>query len=178
MVAEAASAADELGLEALTLAVVAQRLGVRQPSLYNHVEGLRGLRRELTLLGGRELLERGRAAAVGRSGREALFAIAEAYRTYGRERPALFSALQRVPDAEDAELVRVAQELLDLFYAVLAGYHLEGDDAVDAVRGLRALVIGWVTLETGGGFGMPRDVDRSFHRLLESFDAGLAARRV
>jgi hypothetical protein len=48
-----------------------------------------------------------------------------------------------------------------------------GDDAVHAVRGLRALVHGFVTLETAGGFGFPLDRDESFRRLLATFAAGL-----
>ena len=50
-----AALADEEGLSGLTFAHLAERLGVRTPSLYNHVAGLDGLRRELAMLGGREL---------------------------------------------------------------------------------------------------------------------------
>ncbi len=42
----AAELADANGLDQLTLAQVAARLGVRLPSLYNHVDGLPGLRHE------------------------------------------------------------------------------------------------------------------------------------
>jgi len=65
VVAVAAELADEVGLDQLTLAQVAARLGVRLPSLYNHVEGLPGLRRELALRGLRQLLERLGGAAIG-----------------------------------------------------------------------------------------------------------------
>ena len=30
-----------------------------------------------------------------------------------------------------------------------------------------------MTLEAGGGFGMPQDIDRSYHRLIDGFDATL-----
>lgn len=66
VVGAAAALADEAGLEGVTLGRLAGRLGVRTPSLYNHVDGLEGLRRELALLGTRELGERlGRSARVG-----------------------------------------------------------------------------------------------------------------
>ena len=52
VVEAAAALADEVGLDGLTLAGVAERLGVRSPSLFNHLpNGLEGLRRELALLG-------------------------------------------------------------------------------------------------------------------------------
>ena len=176
VVAEAALLADEIGLEKLTLAAVATRLGVRLPSLYNHVEGLEGLRRDLALLAVRELVARGQAAAVGLAGRDALFGIASAYRAFGHERPALFAATMRAPDPADTDLVEAAEQALRVIFAALAGYGLSGDDAVDATRGLRALLLGWVTLESSGGFGLPRDVDRSFRRLLEGFDTSLRSR--
>jgi len=40
VVAEAERVADEMGLAQLTMAAVAERLGVRQPSLYKHVENM------------------------------------------------------------------------------------------------------------------------------------------
>jgi hypothetical protein len=40
---EAAQMADEIGLSHLTLAAPADRLGVRYPSLYKHVDGMDGL---------------------------------------------------------------------------------------------------------------------------------------
>ena len=43
--------ADEHGLHEVTLTVLAKKLGIRSPSLYNHVNGLPGLRREMALTG-------------------------------------------------------------------------------------------------------------------------------
>src|SRR5215472_13481724 len=51
VVRAAAELADASGLDSLTLAGLAEHLGVRVPSLYNHVEGLPGLRRSLALYG-------------------------------------------------------------------------------------------------------------------------------
>ena len=60
--------------------------------------------------------------------------------------------------------------MLRVVFAVLAGYGITGDDAVDATRALR----GFLTLEAGGGFGMPRDIDRSYQRFITASDAALA----
>jgi len=82
-VVDAASAiADADGLDAVTLARVAGGLGVRAPSLYNHVDGRAGLLRALALRGVRELTAALREAAIGRSGPDALAAAARAYRAY------------------------------------------------------------------------------------------------
>jgi Tetracyclin repressor-like, C-terminal domain len=41
---------------------------------------------------------------------------------------------------------------------------------VDATRALRSALHGFVMLENAGGFGLPRDVDRSFGQLVAAFD--------
>jgi len=178
VVEAAASLADEEGLDGLSLARLAERLGVRAPSVYNHVAGLEGVRRGLAVLGTRELGERLRRAAVGKAGDEALEAIAEAYRTFVKERPGLYAATLpasrlREP-AADPELQAAEQEALEPVLVVLASsYGLEGEEALHATRCLRAAVHGFATLEVAGGFGLVLDTDESFRRLVRTIIGGL-----
>ncbi|MBA2637496.1 MAG: helix-turn-helix transcriptional regulator [Solirubrobacterales bacterium] len=51
LVDEAALLVDEHGLEALSLSALADRVGVRPPSLYKHVAGADDLRRRLSARG-------------------------------------------------------------------------------------------------------------------------------
>jgi AcrR family transcriptional regulator len=173
VVETAAAIADAEGLEHLTLARVAERLGIRTPSLYNHVEGLDGLRRDLALTGLREMIHRIGRAAVGKAGDDALLALAHAYRDFARERPGVYAATLRAPDTDDGEWASTGAELLAIVLAVLAGYGLTGDDALHAVRALRSVLHGFVSLEASGGFGLPLALDESFRRLVHNFIAGL-----
>jgi AcrR family transcriptional regulator len=176
VVAAAARLADRDGLEAVTLASLAADLGVRPPSLYNHVAGQDGLRRALALHGLQELTARLGRSAVGKSGDAALLAFAHAYRAYAGEHPGVYSATLRAPDPADADLNAAADGVLEIIVAVLSGFGLDGDDALHAVRGLRSVIHGFVTLEALGGFGLPLDRDESFARLLEMYIAGLHLR--
>jgi AcrR family transcriptional regulator len=173
VVAAAADLADTTGFDRLTLAAVAAGLGVRLPSLYKHIDSLDGLRRDLAVLAVGELGTAMGAVAVGRARGEALRAVADAYRRYGQAHPGRYAATVRAPAAGDAEHTAAAEAVLRVVLAVLAGYGLSGDDALDATRALRAALHGFVTLETGGGFGMPLDVDRSYSRMIEGFDAAM-----
>jgi AcrR family transcriptional regulator len=173
VVEEAAAVADEGGLDRLTLAAVAERCGVALPSLYKHVHGLDGLRRDLAVLAVRELTATLSKAAVGRAGSDALHAIADAYRAYATAHPGRYAASVRAPDTGDAEHLAAAADALAVFTAVLAGYGITGPDAIDAIRGLRAAMHGFVALEAAGGFGMPHSVDGSYARLLDALDSAL-----
>ena len=171
----AAELADAHGFEQLALAHVAARLGVRLPSLYNYVDGLPGLHRELALWGLNELLRRISRAAVGKAGDEAVIAFAKEYRSFVRERPGLYAATVRAPAADDQPLQQVGQALIDVILAVLTPYGLDDAGAIHAIRGLRSVVHGFATLEMAGGFGMPLDREESFARLVAVYIAGLRA---
>ena len=171
VVVEAGAVADEVGLDRLTLAAVAQRFGVSVPSLYKHVKGLDGLNRDLSVYAVRELHEALSSVAVGRSGRDALHAIAGAYRTYAHAHPGLVAASVRAPVPDDSEHLDVAGAIVGMLAAALGDYQLRDADLIDAIRMLRAAMHGFVTLETSGGFGIPQSVDATFTRLIDSLDA-------
>ncbi|SDD06410.1 transcriptional regulator, TetR family [Geodermatophilus telluris] len=174
VVAEALRVADEVGLDRLTLAAVAQRCGVRLPSLYKHVAGLPALHAHAAAAAERELAAELSAATVGRAGEDALLALAEAYRGYARRRPGAYAATLRAPAGEGdtsagaADHRAAAHEVMGVVLSALAGFGLSGEDAVDAVRGLRSLLHGFAALEAAGGFALPQDLDRSYRRLVRS----------
>ena len=173
---DAAELADDIGWDQLTLAAVAARFGVRQPSLYKHLAGLGELRRDVSVLAGRELHLELTAAAVGRSGIDALHAMADAYRTFAKKHPGRYAASVVAPAAGDVEHEQVAVAEVGTVSAVLAGFGLSGDDTIHAIRGLRALMHGFVSLEAAGGFALPQDLDESYHRLVDGFGESLRRR--
>ena len=170
VVEEAARIADEIGFSRFTLAMLAQRLGVALPSLYKHVRGMDALQQKVSALATAELAMQLSAAAAGRARLDAVRAVADAYRGYARRHPGRYPATQRVPDADDPEHLAAGERAVGTIYAVLVGYGLSGDDAVDATRVLRSGLHGFVVLENEGGFGLPRDVDRTFDRLVSAMD--------
>ena len=173
VVAAAADIADAEGLDRLTLARVAAAAGVRTPSLYNHVESLDDVRRRVALLALRDLADALRDAAVGRAGDDALVAMADAYRAYARRHPGRYAATQRAPAEGDEEMRAAAKGAVDVVLAILRGYGLEGDDAIHAARAVRSALHGFVALETGGGFGIPVDLDESYERMVRALARGL-----
>ena len=173
IVEAAAKLVDEEGIEQLTLGRLAERLGVRTPSLYNHIAGLPGLKHELALYCLRDLLNLVTRATIGKSRAEAIVALANAYRAYARETPGRYALTLQAPDPGDQELQAMAQQIVDVLQAVLAPYRLSQQDAIHAIRGLRSIVHGFISLEVAGGFGMPVDLDASFHWLIDAFIAGL-----
>jgi AcrR family transcriptional regulator len=176
VITEAASLADEVGYDRLTLAALAARLGVAVPSLYKHVDGLDAVRRGVAVLAVRELgaaLDAGLAGAEGGDPGARLRALAHAYRAFARAHPGRYAATVRAAAPDDREHAAASDAVLRTVIAVLAERGLRGDDAIDATRALRAALHGFVSLEAAGGFGLPRDVPRSFDRMADWLDRGL-----
>lgn len=165
--------ADAHGFEAVTLASVAEQLGIRIPSLYNHVSGLPGLRYEMRLWGVRQLGETLRRAAVGRAGAEAILSVAHAYRAFALAHPGVYPATLRAAAADETDLAAASEDVLAVVLAILEPYGFSPDETLHVVRALRSLLHGFVALEIAGGFGLALDRDESFRRLLQVFVEGL-----
>lgn len=165
--------ADQHGYEAVTLAAVAAELGIRIPSLYNHVDGLAGLRYQMRLWGIRQLLDQARRAGVGKAGDDAILSLANAYRNFAHTHPGIYPTTLQPPAPDQPEMVAAAQELVETLALMLQFYNLKDDDLLHTMRALRSVLHGFVGLEIAGGFGMPLDQDESFRRLLRIFLAGL-----
>jgi hypothetical protein len=75
------------------------------------------------------------------------------------------------PAPGNEEHVEVATEAFEMIAAALAGYRLEGEALIHAVRMWRAACHGISTLQTAGGFGLPESVDVTFGYLVDALDA-------
>jgi len=175
VVEEAEHLADEVGLGNVTLMALALSLGVRPPSLYKHIDGMDALQRQISIRARNELADVLARAAVGKAGAQALQAMSTAWREWAKQHPGRYAATVTAPAADDAEHTAASNAAVRVALDVLAGFGLAGDDAIDAVRALRSTVHGFITLEQGGGFGLPVDIDRSFDRMVASLASTLTS---
>ena len=163
VVEAAAEIADRDGLDALSLAKVASALGVKSPSLYTHVRGLAGLRRQLALHGSRLLAIELAASVDGLDGPDALRTIAEQLRSFAHRHPGLNNSFLPAPTPdEDPEVAAALLEPVTVIASVLNGMDVDPTTVIPLIRALRAAVHGFVDLELKGGFGLPDNIDDSF----------------
>ncbi|MFF1295864.1 MULTISPECIES: TetR-like C-terminal domain-containing protein [unclassified Streptomyces] len=168
LTAAAADLADEVGFENVTLSALARHFGVKDASLYSHVRNLQELRTRVALLAGGEMIDRIAVAVAGRAGKDALAAFAGAYREYALERPGRYAATQiRIDQALVADSPGL-RRTTEITYGMLRAYGLEEPDLTDAVRLLRSTFHGYCALEASGGFGAPRDVQKSWKRAIDA----------
>lgn len=146
-----AELADELGFDKVTISELARRLGVRVASLYSHVQGSDDLRTRIALIALEELADRGDEALAGRSGRDAVIALGEVYRSYANEHPGRYDAARLRLDPATAAS-SAGPRHARMLRSALRGYRLSEPQQTHAVRMLGSMFHGFISLERSGGF--------------------------
>lgn len=167
-------AADRDGYEALSIAVVAADLDRHASSLYNHVDGLAGLRRAVTIRSLEELGQRLNRSVLGRGGVTGLRAVADAYRAYAVEHPGRFQAATtwQAQLARDDEMMQAVAPAGEAIHAVMASFDLAEPEVVHATRVFTCALVGFVQ-SAGTTFAAPPALDETFDRLIDLFVSAL-----
>jgi AcrR family transcriptional regulator len=175
IVAAAAEIVDESGYDTLTLARIGERLGVRPPSLYKHVESLADVQHRLATRAMTELGEWIRDAMLGLSGREALAGLARVTRGYVAAHPGRYAAtIGATFTGPDDPLLAASTRVIEAIAAVLRGYGLREQEMVHAIRTIRCALHGYAVLAATGGFQWSGDPEESFDWMVAFIDRGLA----
>ncbi|MEM6930340.1 MAG: TetR-like C-terminal domain-containing protein [Myxococcota bacterium] len=166
------------GADALGVSKVAGALGIKPPSLYNHIGSGSALARAVVLEANRGLVESLKAAVRGvHDPGDQLSALAEATRAWALANGGLYTLMARVePDNDHPDNIPVYRDLLDLFARPLGQLGVGDDDIIHAIRGVRASIHGFVLLESTGQFQLEVDRQRSYRWLVDTVIAGVAGR--
>jgi AcrR family transcriptional regulator len=171
-----AALVDEIGFASLSMGLLAERLGVKTPSLYKHVTSQADLAHRIAILAMTEFSDAIRDAIQGRAGSDALAAGAQAMRMYVREHPGRYAAGNAArPTGPDDPLIPADGRVLASWAAMLRGYQLDSSQEIHALRMLRSILHGFATLEVADGFQIDTDVDESFTWMINFIDHGLQA---
>lgn len=174
IVAAGAELADEIGFSELTMGRLAERLGVRAPSLYKHIAGQEDLHRRIAALAFDEAGVAIGTAIQGRAGRDALAAAAGALRNFVLDHPGRYAAtLGLTPTGPDDPIMLAGRRGIGPFEAVLRGYDILPQDMTHALRAVRSVFHGFAHLQASGGFQWSADVGESFEWLIDLVDRGL-----
>jgi AcrR family transcriptional regulator len=142
---------EEDGLAGVTMQAVAERVGVRAPSLYKRVESRSRL---IQLVAEATLGE----LAVRVEPEASILALANSLRTFSKERPAAFQLVMTPPPGAPvarAEFgARASDRLLQLTRDLVGERH-----ALEAARTITAWAAGFISMELNGGFNLGGDVE-------------------
>jgi AcrR family transcriptional regulator len=159
IVAAARELLEEEGPEALSMRRVADRLGIRAPSIYKHLPDKRALENALISAAFEEQAE---VFERGLDEPDPLGAIVAAFRRFVREHPHLYRLMTDRPLDRDRLATGVEAR------AAAPIIRATGDDP-DAARALWAFAHGMTILELNGRFPPDADLDAAWARGLDAF---------
>jgi AcrR family transcriptional regulator len=169
----AISIADRNGLKNLALKDIALELGIKTPSLYNHIKGLEDVYNQMALYGLKMLKEAIINSVAGIAGRDALYAAARAYRGFASTYPSLYESTQWVKAWNEDETKREADDIVEILSKILLPFHLSHHESIHVIRTLRSYLHGFSSLEINSSFGLDIDISTSFETGLQLIIEGI-----
>ena len=158
----AAKMADEKGIASVTLKSLAEKLCVKSPSLYKHINGLSELNKELMLYGWSLLEKDVIKATIGKAKDDAIIAMCYAYRNFITLHGGLFEAMQWYNMYKSDEHLQATEGIVSVLFQVLEAYDLTEEQKVHIVRMLRGFLQGFLSIESHDGFGNALPIDETF----------------
>ena len=165
---------EDGGFDAVSMAGVAERVGVRAPSLYKHFGDRNGL---LAAVATDAALELGRALsdALARSGvdaRSRLQVLAAAYRSFALAKPRaaalIFAGVAPGTTPTPESQTEAARPVLQVAEAIVGP-----TNALAAARVLTAFAYGFASMESAGAFRFAGDVEEAYRLGISVLAAGL-----
>jgi hypothetical protein len=156
--------------------ISADLIGEMEFYLADKVTTIPQMRQILAVKGYECLLRRIEIDVEGKSGPDAVRAMAAAMRNFALERPGLSSATFRTPASDSPAWRRAGAEVFAAALHVFKQVGLEGQPAEQAVGILRSLVRGSVISEISASFFIePSEYQRTYDLAVEVFILGLPA---
>ena len=167
----AAQLVNEVGLENITLKMLADDLGVKSPSLYNHIGGLEDLKMQLMIYGWKEMEQRIIQSVIGISGYDAIKAGCHAFYEYATENPGLFNAMLWYNKFQNTETMEATSGLFSVLFKVTSSLNISEENCNHIIRTLRGFLEGFSLLVNNEAFGnsvsIAESIELSLNVLIE-----------
>jgi AcrR family transcriptional regulator len=167
---------DRDGWDGLTINALANQLGTKGPSLYNHVDSLDDLRRTVRMRVIDDIIGMLNTVADGRTRDDAVVTMASAYRSYAHHHPGRYSAFTRMPlGGDDPEYTAATRAAAGPVIEVLSSYGIDGENAFYSALEFWSALHGFVLLEMTGVMD-DIDTDAVFTDMVLRLAAGMERR--
>lgn len=159
---ETAALVNERGLGAVTITTLSEYLGIKKPSLYNHVKSQEDIYKGIMIHG----WTNGAGAITERihasDPKEALRAYARAFYQYAVENPGIFEAMLWYNKYESEELLQATERIYHFFFVQTDKLKIDRSVADHLLRTYRAFLEGFSLLVIHHSFGNPISIEESF----------------
>lgn len=165
--------ANENGLSYLSITTLAEALGIKKPSLYNHMNSIDDVLRDIMIYGWKKVSYELTADITGKDPRESLRIYATRIYEYSIANPGVFEAMLWYNKYLDPELLDATEGLYNFFFAQTDSLFITREIANHLLRTYRAFLEGFIMLEIHNAFGNPISIQDSFRISLDVLLKGM-----
>lgn len=174
VIESAAVLIENSGISNFSMRALADFLNIKTASLYNHVQSMDALLADVCAYALQAQYETELKSIKGKSGTEAIIAIANAYRTFAKEHCELYRLIINTAATCGSSLGEISSCITEPFMAVLNNTALNDTEKIHWQRILRGIIHGFVSQEDAGFFAhLPVDVNESFNIAIGCYIDGL-----
>lgn len=163
------SLADEISLNQVTFPKLAEKLGIKYPSLYNHFANMDNLKIEMTVYSLSKLNLKLMQRLIGKSGEAAIRELATVYKDFAFENKSAYGLYMSIPSTENKEVYNLARETSRIIRQVLEFYIKDEMRLIHKSRALRSLLHGFVSLYSFGYLQGEANLEESFQLMIDDF---------
>ncbi|MDB0439793.1 TetR/AcrR family transcriptional regulator [Clostridioides difficile] len=145
----ASDIADKEGLNKLSLKAVAEKLSIRTPSLYNHIESLDDLLQEVAHNGMRKMNKQMEKVAIGNSGDAAIKSVSITYFNFIIAHPGVYETIQWATWHGNNETSEIFEEYKSLLEKLILSCNLKTENIGEMLNLLMGVIHGYSTLQLG-----------------------------
>jgi len=158
---------EKRGLSNLNIQHLAAELGLKAPSLYNHIKGIDEVKAMVAVSAINYMEKLMREAAIGYAREEALFRVACAVRDFAAGHPELYKAVNLFPMLSPGEYRKILGLHMNVLHRILDTYKLGNNARTQFILAFRSGLHGFVLLEAVGAFGDNSSLDESFKKMIK-----------
>lgn len=144
IVKEAIKLIEQSGKPDICLHEISRQLGIKTPSLYNHIKNTADLENSVFEYAINALINELKQAMQGKEKSDALRSFAYAYIDFAIRNKGLYLAIMSIPKSNNQEAKEIALPLLKLVIDTLSSFNLTNKNLIHYQRIIRAILHGFI----------------------------------
>ncbi|WP_326909928.1 TetR/AcrR family transcriptional regulator [Sedimentibacter sp. MB31-C6] len=173
VVQAASDIADEKGLNNVSLKAVAEKLNIRTPSLYNHIDSLDDLLREMAHNGMSKMNERMTKVSIGNYGDTAIKSVAVEYLNYTIEHSGIYETIQWATWHGTEKTEEIFGNYTSLLLTLIRSCNFKQEYTNEILNLLTSILHGYTTLQLRYAFSDPDKVRKELCNAIDTLLLGI-----
>lgn len=173
IIEKAAMLANERGLAYLSVTTLSEYLGIKKPSLYNHMKTIDDVYKNIMIYGWKKVSEEIVKEICLKDAKTNLMEYGRKVYKFALDNPGVFEAMLWYNKYSDDVLLEATEGLYTFFFKQTDSLGIDREIANHLLRTYRAFLEGFIMLQIHNSFGNPISIEESFEISMNVLISGM-----